>query len=198
MPLMKPTDQKKDTPSPVTQLAAAMKALGAYNGDNTQAEHEAEAKRLGGGMDYYRMRLVNALLGIVEGEAIHAESAGQSTEQMLHAHQQALESAGVMDSKEKLLEFLRWRTLRIEGPLRQIAQDKTTGPVPLAAAHAAEGLQQLLGITADGQHPDPETISPAAIKADLNKARESLTDAIANIDIMMHLITEAETLFSQG
>ncbi len=174
-----------------------MIALGAYSGENTEAEHEKEAKRLGRSKEYYRMRMANALLGIVETEAMLSEGASGSTEQMLHAHQQALESAGAMDSKEKLLEFLRWRTLRIEGPLKQIAQDTETGPIPVAAAHAAEGLQQLLGISADGQHLDPATISPTVIKANLNKAKESLTYAIANVDIMLDLITKAEELFSQ-
>src|SRR5438105_15331971 len=120
---MKIKCRKKETPSTVIQLASAMAALGVYIGENTEAEHEKEAKRLGG-KEYYRMRLVNALLGIVETEAMLSEGASGSTDQMLHAHQQALESAGAMDAKEKLLRFLRWRTLRIEGPLRQIAQDK--------------------------------------------------------------------------
>ncbi|MDQ6675360.1 MAG: hypothetical protein M3069_32285 [Chloroflexota bacterium] len=37
----------KDKPSSVTQLAAAMAALGLYHGANTPAEHAAEARRLG-------------------------------------------------------------------------------------------------------------------------------------------------------
>jgi hypothetical protein len=36
----------KDTPSSVTQIAAAMAALGLYGGANTPAEHAAEARRL--------------------------------------------------------------------------------------------------------------------------------------------------------
>jgi len=191
---MKIKDRKKEVPSTTTQLAAAMAALGAYAGENTEAEHEKEAKRLGG-KEYYRMRMVNALLGIVETEAMLSEGGSGSREQMLHAHQQALESAGAMDTKEKLLGFLRWRTLRIEGPLRQIAQDKATGPIPLAAAHAAEGLQRLLGVCVDGQKP--ETASPDALKSGLKTAREALTDAVANIDIMLNLIAKAEDIFSR-
>lgn len=189
---MKSTMQKHKTPASIIQLAAAMTALGAYSGDNTEAEHTKEAKRLGGGEEYYRMRLVNALLGIIETEAMHSETAGKSVEEMFQAHRQALESAGAMRNNEILLEFLRWRTLRIAGPLRQIAQDETTGPIPLAAAHAAEGLQQLLGIATAGQRLDPTTLSPAGIKADFNSARESLTYAIANLDLMLDLITKAE------
>ena len=185
----------KTEPATVIQLAAAMAALDAYNGKNTEAEHEKEAERLGGGMGYYRMRLANALLGIVETEAMHSEAIGGSAQQMFHAHEQALESAGATRTKETLLGFLRWRTLRVAGPLRQIAQDQTTGPIPVAAAHAAEGLQQLLAITADFQHTDPETLSPEDIKENLRSAKESLNNAVANLDIMLSLIEKAEESF---
>jgi len=182
---------KKD-PATITQLAAAMAALGAYSGENTEAEHAKEAQRLGGGMEYYRLRMANALLGIVETEAMHSEAAGGAAEQLLHAHNQALESAGATRSNEMLMGFLRWRTLRVAGPLRQIAQDTETGPIPLAAAHAAEGLQLLLGVSADGQNIDPDTMSPDVMKENLRSAKESLNNAVANIDIMLGLIDEAE------
>jgi Family of unknown function (DUF6245) len=194
---MKSTQRVKMTPATIRELAAAMKALGAYDGENTEAEHEKEAQRLGAGKDFYRLRLANALLGIVETEAMLSEGASPSTELMLHAHQQSLDSAGAMDSKEKLLGFLRWRTLRIAGPLRQIAQDHETGPIPVAASWAADALQHMLQISADGLHSDPSTISPEAITADLTKAKDSLTYAIANLDIMLTLMTEAEELFAQ-
>jgi len=63
----------KDKPSSVTQLAAAMAALGLYRGANTLAEHAAEAKRLGG-ENAYRVRLANALLGAAQTEAVLAEA----------------------------------------------------------------------------------------------------------------------------
>jgi hypothetical protein len=185
----------KTTSATITQLAAALAALEAYEGENTEAEHAEEAKRLGGGQEYYRMRLANALLGIAETEAMHSETAGGSMEQLFAAHRQALESAGATRTNETLLQFLQWRTLRIAGPLRQIAQDPSTGPIPLAAAHAAEALQRLLQIAATGQSLDPDMISPDVIKQDLSNTRESLTHAIANLDIMMGLITEAEKHF---
>jgi len=184
----------KMTPATLKELAAAMQALGAYDGSNTDAEHEEQAKKLGSGTAYYRLRLANSLLGIVETEAMLSEGASPSTEHMLHAHQQALQAAGAMDSKEKLLGFLRWRTLRIAGPLRQIAQDRETGPIPVAASWAADALQHMLKISADGLHIDPSTLSPEAIKADITKAKDSLKYAIANLDIMLKLITEAEEL----
>jgi hypothetical protein len=111
-----------DKPFTVKQLAAAMIALGHYEGKNTDAEHEAEAKRLGG-MKAYQMRLANALLGLAETDAMIADSQGVLAEQMDAAHRQALTSAGVEDDPGKLLNFLRWRTLRPKdhgGRLRRI------------------------------------------------------------------------------
>lgn len=66
------------------------------------------------------------------------------------AHRQQLLAAGVADDAEKLAAFLRWQTLRVSGPLRQIAQDASTGPIPVAAAHAADGLHRLLGVIGGG------------------------------------------------
>jgi hypothetical protein len=189
--LMKIKNRRNDSPATVTQLAAAMQALGRYTGDNSEAEHTAEAKRLGSAA-YYRMLLANALLGIVETEAMLADGSGVTAEQMHAAHRQARMSAGAESDPAKLFGFLRWRTLWVEGPLREIAQNVEVGPVPLAAAHAAEGLQRLLEVCAAGQHP--QTASPSALKTDLQLAREALTNAVVNIDIMLRLINAAEKL----
>lgn len=71
------------------------------------------------------------------------------------------------------------------GQLRQLAQDTATGPIPVAAAWAAEGLQLLLGVSSAGQTLDPATFSPAAMTADLNSERDALSSAIDNLDIML-------------
>lgn len=190
--MQKIKNRKKDTSSTVTQLAAAMAALGMYTGKNSEAEHAVEAKRLGS-VDYYRMLLVNALLGMVETEAMLADSGRVSHEQMRSAHRQARVYAGAEENTSKLLGFLRWQTLRVEGPLREIAQDAATGPLPLAAAHAAEGLQLLLGVCMQGQ--DLEHASPTTMTTELIAAREALTNAVANIDSMLQLVAEVEDLF---
>lgn len=106
--MKKRTRRSEETPLTVAQLAAAMQALGFYAGENSEAEYQAEEARLGS-QTYYRMMLVNALLGIVETDAVLAENSGVTAEQMLSAHQQALKSAGVADNPYKLLSFLRWR-----------------------------------------------------------------------------------------
>ena len=184
--------QRDDKPSTVKQLAAAMTALGKYTGKNSDVEHTAEAQRLGG-MDAYQMLLANALLGLAETDAMFADSAGVSAKQMQAAHQQALISAGTEGNPGKLLQFLRWRTLRVAGPLREIAQHTDVGPLPLASAHAAEGLQLLLGVCAAGQNL--ATASPGDTTADLKAAREALTNAIAHIDIMQNMLAQVEDLF---
>ncbi|GCE32141.1 hypothetical protein KDA_76250 [Dictyobacter alpinus] len=191
--MKKNMNRRDDKPSTVKQLTAAMIALGKYTGENSDAERTAEAKRLGG-MEAYRLLLANALLGIVETDAMFADSADVSAEQMQAAHWQALKAAGAEEDPGKLLHFLRWRTLRVEGPLREIAQNTEAGPLPLAAAHAAEGLQLLLGICAAGQNL--EVASPAEMTTNLKGAREALTNAAANIDVMLNLLAQAEDLFS--
>jgi uncharacterized membrane protein len=186
-------DLPDDPPSKVGQLVAAMVALGKYTGANSDVGHAAEIARLGS-EHYYRALLVNALLGIAETGAILCESlGGVSADHMLAAHRQALAAAGVADSSAKLLAFLRGRTLRVAGPLRESAQDQTTGPVVLAAAHAAEGLQQLLRVRAAGQYP--ENADPTTLTVELQAAREALTAAVANIDIMLRLAKQTKDLF---
>ena len=188
---MKKRKDRKETPSTVVQLAAAMQALGLYSGQNTEMEHRAEAARLGG-ETYYHMLLVNALLGGVEAEALQADSSGVKSDQMLAAHQQALRTAGAEDTPEKLMNFLRWRTLRVGGPLRQLAQNREAGPIPLAAAHATEALQLMLSVCASGQNP--AQADPVQMTADLRAARESLVNSLANLDIMLGLIEQVENL----
>jgi hypothetical protein len=189
----KTDDEQDETSATVSQLATAMAALGKYAGANTDAEHAAEAVRLGSER-FYRSMLANALLGIVETEAILSDAAGGlSGDQLLSAHRQALVAAGVGDDGAKLLQFLRNRTLRVEGPLRQLAQDTTTGPLVLAAAHAGAALQRLLAVCAADQ--DPVRADPYVLSKDLDAAREALTNAVTNIDIMLRLVQHAEILF---
>lgn len=185
------TDERAFT---VQQLASAMQALGMYGGENTEAEHAAEAEHFGSNKAY-EMVLANALLGIVEGNALLEESSGVTREQMARAHQQELQSAGVEKSPGKQLHFLQWKTLRVGAPLREMAQRQEVGPLPLSAAHAAEALHILLGICAAGQHITAMT-DPEELTMDLKKARQALTNALANLEIMFKLLAHAEDLFS--
>ncbi|MEV4246705.1 DUF6245 family protein [Streptosporangium canum] len=175
-----------DEPAPAARLGAAMAALGLYGGTNTAADHAGEAARLGG-EGPYRMRLANALLGAVQVEAMLAESAATGPEDLAAAHHQQLATAGVVDDVEKLAAFLRWQALRVAGPLKLVAQDPSTGPIPLAAAHAAEGLQKLLGVAGAGQVPDVEAVREGV--AEMRAARQCLVDAIDNVDILLEMLS---------
>ena len=179
----------KDKPSSVTQLAAAMAALGLYHGANTPAEHAAEARRLGG-ENAYRVRLANALLGAAQTEAILAEAVPISLEARVAAYEQQFTTAGAADTPTKRIRFLRWQTLRVGGPLREIAQNVEAGPIPLAAAHAAEGLQKLLSVIADSQNVTPADVDRLAdpLTDELRAARQALANAISNVDILLDLL----------
>ncbi len=85
---------------------------------------------------------------------------------------------------------MRWQTLRVGGPLREIAQNVEAGPIPLAAAHAAEGLQKLLSVIADSQNVTPDDVDRLAdpVTAELRAARESLSNIISNVDILLNLL----------
>ena len=110
-----------EEPATFEQLAGAMNVLGFYTGRNAPDAHEDEARRVGG-VDAYRMRLVNALLGAVQIEAILAETIGVADDQRAAAYRQQLITAGVEEDPDKLMEFLRWQVLRATGPLREIAR----------------------------------------------------------------------------
>jgi len=187
----------REKPATVGQLADALGALGLYTGTGDGPEHAAEARRLGD--DVYRMQLANALLGAAQVEALLCESLGASAEQLRTAHREQLLTGGVMDpgvempNPAKLAQFLRWQTLRVSGPLRDIAQDQATGPIPLAAAHAADGLQTLLGVIATGQVPKAENVANA--RAELGAARECFEAAIVNIGILTSMLEGLDALF---
>jgi hypothetical protein len=56
--------------------------------------------------------------------------------------------------------------------------------------HAAEGLQQLLSVIADSQNVTPADVDRLAgpVTDALRAARESLVNAIGNIDILLNLL----------
>ncbi len=63
-------------------------------------------------------------------------------------------------------------------------------PIPVAAAHANEGLHLLLGVIAASQNAvaagDVDTLITLA--PEIRKARESLTSAVTNVDILLDLL----------
>lgn len=167
-----------------------MTALGMYEGANTPEEHAKESARLGGD-DAYRVRLVNALLGQVQTEALLADGVPLNDEARYAAWEEQLASAGAgVDYPVKRIEFIRWQVLRASTPLRLMAQNQETGPIPLAAAHAATGLQTLLGVIADSQDAVTKGyVETLAAQSDqLRAARETLQAAISNTDLLLNML----------
>jgi hypothetical protein len=175
-----------EAPATVEQVAAAMAALGLYDGENTPEEHAEEAARLGGA-DAYRVRMVNALLGVVQSEAVVADSVHLDEEAHLAAWEEQFKAAGAgLDDPVRRMEFIRWQVPQAATPLREVAQNREVGPIPLAAAHAATGLHTLLGVIAASQDAvatgDVETLASQA--GQLEAAREALQNAMDNTDLL--------------
>jgi len=184
------TQRKEHTPASVTQVAAAMAALGAYTGNSTSAEHAAEAARLGGA-DAYRVPLVNALLGVVQAQAVLADAVPLDEQARDAAWEEHLRSARAgPDEVAARLELIRWQVLRSATPLRQMAQNRRVGPIPLAAAHAAEALQVLLGVIAASQDAvaTGDVTTLAAQTSQLRTAREAMSNALINTDLLLNML----------
>ena len=122
---------------------------------------------------------------------MHADSSGVTFDQML-----AKPPTGFADSR-------RGRYAREAHGLSAVAHYALRGRCvkslkrsgwasPLAAAHAAEALQLLLSACAAGQNL--AQANPFQMTADLKSARESLTNSLANLDIMLGLIEQVENL----
>jgi len=184
------TQRQEHTPASVKQVAAAMAALGAYTGNNTSAEHAAEAARLGGA-DAYRVRLVNTLLGVVQAQAVLADAVPLDEQARDAAWEEHLRSAGAgPDEVAARLELIRWQVRRSATPLRQMAQNRQVGPIPLAAAHAAQALQVLLGVIAASQDAvaTGDVTTLAAQTSQLRTAREALSNALVNTDLLLNML----------
>lgn len=172
------------------QIAAAMAALGFYRGKNTPEEHAGEAAWLGG-PDAYRVRMLNALLGMVQAETAVADAVTLGDDARHVAWEEQLTAAGAgLDDPVRRVEFIRWQVLRAGTPLRLMAQNREVGPIPLAAAHAVTGLQELLGVIVASQDSvaqgDVETL--AAQTGQLRAAREALQNAINNTDVLLNML----------
>ncbi|WP_445081905.1 DUF6245 family protein [Streptomyces spongiicola] len=95
-------------------------------------EQAAEVVRLGG-EDAYRVRMVNALLSMVQGEAAMADGVKLDDDARHAAWEEQLKAAGAG------LDDSVWQVLRAGTPLRLMVQNQGAWPIPLAAAYAATG-----------------------------------------------------------
>lgn len=102
-------------------------------------EHAEEADRLGG-MDAYRVRMVNALLGVVQTEATMADGVKLDEDAHHAAWGQQLTAAGAGRDEDpaERVEFIRWQVLRPGTPLRLMAQNRRrTADASSASLHSS-------------------------------------------------------------
>ena len=83
-----------------------------------------------GGADPYRVRMVNALLGVVQAEAVMADTVTLDGDARHVAWQEQFTAAGAgLDDPVRRMEFLRWQVLRASTPPRLMAQNQGAGPI---------------------------------------------------------------------
>ncbi|MFI6586810.1 DUF6245 family protein [Embleya sp. NPDC050493] len=181
-------------PASVEQITAALIALGAYNGANTPTGHAQEAARVGG-EDVYRIRLLNALLGVVQGQAMSADSRPLDDDAKIGAWDEQYHVIGAGENDlARMIAFMQWQVLRAAMPVRRSAQHPETGPIPIAAAHAFDAVQMLLGVVAASRDAaatgDVDTLTAQADR--LRDARVSLENTIGNIDALLNMLDSVD------
>ena len=125
-----------------------------------------------------------------------ADSTDVSTDQLLHAKHQALMAAGVAEVPAKLLAFLRWRTLQVAGPLREMAQDENHRPGGSGSRPRRRGTATSSWGCARraGSHERLARRTDGGPKGRAERARQN---AVANIDIMLRLVQQSQDLFAE-
>jgi len=162
-----------------------MVALGLWTGTASDEELAAEVTRFSS-ESLYAARLANALVGAAQNQVLLAEQAatdeGATPEQIDAARHEAY-PADAFERGSALAAFLRWQALRLGLVLRQVNQDDV-GPVWLAAAHAADGLQLMLNVCGVARMDDP---AYETLPEDLTAAMEALANARTNIEVLITL-----------
>ncbi|WP_327675442.1 DUF6245 family protein [Kitasatospora sp. NBC_00458] len=172
-------------PVTVQQIGAALAALGRYEGNNTAAEHADYAAQFSH-PDIYRVRLINALLGFVQKEAMLADEVEPDAENPMAALGEQLKSADAWELSPQV-DFIRWQVERASIPLQLIASDRNSGPLPVAAVYAAEAMHILLG-RFDTPEAAVDLDALAGHVAEVRRARELLRVAIENTDILLNAL----------
>jgi hypothetical protein len=159
-----------------------------YDGSNTAFEHAAEAARLGGA-EAYRVRLVNALLGAVQTQAMLADAVELDEEARNAAWREQLLSAGAFDDPVVRVGFVRWQVLRAGDAVaadRAACGDRTDSGGRRArrrgAARTAGGDRRQLPGRRRQRRGDPCRAGRVAA------ARDSLQTAIDNTDILLDML----------
>ncbi|MET8545194.1 DUF6245 family protein [Kitasatospora sp. NPDC004799] len=180
--------------SPVTveQIGAALTALGYFDHEITPAEH-AEFAALNNHPDIYRVRLVNALLGFAQREAMFADGVELDEENRFAAVGEQMKAAEAWDDMIMQMAFTAWQIERAMLPLRVSAPLEESGPLPVAAVQAAEGLHVMLGALGGTYAASAAgDVDGIAFQLEMQRAaRGLLQSAIDNIDYVLDAVDTA-------
>jgi hypothetical protein len=188
-------------PASAEQLAGAIAALGLWSGDPSACDHDAEAQRLGGPLAY-RAHLANWLLGATQSALIDIEGERLQRDDWLAALAHEVAVAVREGDDRALFGLLRWQALRLGWRLRELAARERSGPIVLAAAHTTEALQRQLGLLELGPllretlagEADVDEQQLLQLPDELDRAREALAAAAANLALIAGLLDDAPQL----
>ncbi|MET7297999.1 DUF6245 family protein [Embleya sp. NPDC005575] len=99
------------------------------------------------------------------------------------------------DDLARMITFVQWQVLRAAMPVRRTAQHPETGPIPIAAAHAFDAVQVLLGVVVAASRDaavsgDTDTLVAQADR--LRDARASLENTIGNTDALLNMLDSVD------
>lgn len=174
----------------VDQIAVALAALGG-NGEKNFPEKVEEVAARHGSADAHRALMINALLGVVQAQAMMADGMELDMDARQTSWEEQFEAvgAGLEDPALRIL-FIRWQVLRVVAPIQRMAEDRGVGPIPLAAAQAAIGLHLLFGVITASQnavaHGNIEDLIEQS--QTMEAARNSLQSAVENTDPLLDML----------
>ena len=177
-----PNHHEAPAPAPsAADFSAALTALGSYAQPPTDDELEQQAQAVGGEQVLAAI-LANALYGASIGAGMLAEghmfAAGAGAKELSLARQQVLKASGA--DGPGVMGMLHWQTGQVSQLLKGL-DEEGCGPVIAAAARTSSALLALLSCSAVFSTEDERA---GDIPADLERARQDLAEALAEIDAL--------------
>ncbi|WP_105974698.1 DUF6245 family protein [Streptomyces geranii] len=172
------------TPEPAPSAAdfsAALTALGSYAQPPTADELQQQAQAVGG-EHVLAAILANALYGASIGAGMLAEghmlAQGAGGKELGLARQQVIKASGA--DGPGVMGALHWQTGQVSQLLKEMDREGC-GPVIAAAARTSSALLALLACSAVFSTEDERA---QEIPAELERARQDLAEALAEIDAL--------------
>jgi hypothetical protein len=175
-----PNQHPEPAPS-AADFSAALTALGSYAQPPTPEELEQQAQAVGG-EHVLAAILSNALYGASIGAGMLAEghmlAQGAGGKELGLARQQVLKASGA--EGPGVMGMLHWQTGQVSQLLKRL-DEEGCGPVIAAAARTSSALLALLACSAVFSTEDERA---GDIPADLERARQDLAEALAELEAL--------------